>query len=166
MQTHETNGEAEPMLTLYEPKCEELWFRRQMLADEETMSYNHAWGGTLAFPEEQWQDWYDCWLGSRDGRHFYRYLKDGDGRFVGEIAYHCAAGLENYTADVIIYAEYRGKGYGSRGLELLCAAAKENGIAVLYDDIAVDNPALGLFLKHGFSEEYRTEEKIILKKEL
>ena len=33
-----------------------------MLADEETMSYNHAWGGTIPWPEDQWKDWYDCWI--------------------------------------------------------------------------------------------------------
>ena len=43
------------MLTLYEPKYEELWFRRRMLADAETMAYNHAWGGTVDFPEENWR---------------------------------------------------------------------------------------------------------------
>ena len=52
------------------------------------------------------------------------------------------------------------------GLELLCRAAKENGIPVLYDDIAIDNTAIKLFLKNGFYEEYRTEEKIVLKKDL
>ena len=30
------------MLTLYEPKYEDLWFRQMMLADEETMSYKHG----------------------------------------------------------------------------------------------------------------------------
>ena len=49
---------------------------------------------------------------------------------------------------------------------MLCEAANENGITVLYDDIAIDNTAINLFLKQGFYEEYRTEEKIVLKKEL
>ena len=49
---------------------------------------------------------------------------------------------------------------------MLCSAAKENGISALYDDIAIDNPAIGLFLRHGFVEENRTEEKIFLRKEL
>ena len=34
------------------------------------------------------------------------------------------------------------------------------------DDIAIDNPAARLFLKAGFTEEYRTDEIIMLKKEL
>ena len=30
-----------------------------MLNDEQTMSYNHACGGTIRFSEERWMDWYD-----------------------------------------------------------------------------------------------------------
>ena len=45
------------MLTLYEPKYEDLWFRQMMLADEDTMSYNHAWGGTIPFGEDKWRGW-------------------------------------------------------------------------------------------------------------
>ena len=71
-----------------------------------------------------------------------------------------------YIADVIVYAPYRKKGYGSIGLDLLCNAAKQNGIKLLYDDIAIDNPAVTVFLKNGFVEEYRTSEIIMLKKEL
>ena len=36
----------------------------------------------------------------------------------------------------------------------------------LHDDIAIDNPAIRLFLKAGFYEEYRTDEIIMLKKDL
>ena len=67
---------------------------------------------------------------------------------------------------ILIYSKYRKNGYGSEALALLCSAAKNNGISVLYDDIAIDNPAVTLFLKHGFVEESRTEEIILLKKEL
>ena len=70
------------------------------------------------------------------------------------------------VADVIVFSKYRGKAYGAKRLEFLCAAAKENGISVIYDDIAIDNPAISLFLKQGFFEEYRTEDKIIIKKKL
>ena len=153
------------MLTLYEPKLSELWFRQAMLEDDETMSYNRAWGGTIAFPEADWADWYEYWIARPEGKRFYRYLSD-EGCFVGEIAYHFDKELEGFVADVIVYAPERGKGYGREGLDLLCAAAKENGVGVLWDDLAIDNPALDLFLSEGFSEEYRTNEKIYLKKTL
>ena len=153
------------MLETVIPGLEDLWFRERLLADEETMSYNHAWGGTVPFPEEKWQKWYDHWIVHPDDQRYYRYLKDENG-FVGEIAYRYDPGYDGYVANIIIFSAFRGKGYGAEGLELLCAAAKENGITLLYDDIAVDNPAVRLFLRHGFYEDHRTEEKIVLKKDL
>ena len=154
------------MLTLHNPSYEDLWFKRLMLSDEETMSYNHAWGGTIPFPEELWRSWYDRWIADPKGERYYRYVKDASGRFIGEIAYHYDADLPGFLADVLIYARYRGNGFGRRALELLCSAAKENGIPALYDEIAIDNPAVELFRKHGFSEERRTEDTILLKKVL
>ena len=91
-------------------------------------------------------------------------MKDNTGRFIGEITYHCDSGRNFYVADVIIYAPHRGKGYGGIGLDLLCSAAKQNGVKILYDDIAIDNPGITMFLNRGFVEEYRTDEIIILKK--
>ena len=154
------------MLGVYEPKYEDLWFRQTMLADEETMSYNRRWGGTISFPETRWREWYDAWLGEPGETRFYRYLRDESGAFVGEIAYRFDEELDNFDGNVIIYSKYRGRGYGSRGLELLCSIAKERGVSVLYDDIAADNPAIGMFLRHGFTEAYRTEEKIVLRRTL
>lgn len=136
-----------------------------MLSDQETMSYNHAWGGTVAFPEARWAEWYDCWL-CGDGKHYYRYVVDERGTFVGEIAYHYDEDYEDYVADVIIYARYRGHGYGGQALDALCAAAKANGVERLLDDIAIDNPALGMFERRGWTEAYRTNEKIVLVKTL
>ena len=137
-----------------------------MMADPETMSYNHAWGGTIPFPQHMWKDWYDYWITNHENRRYYRFLKNATNQFVGEISYHYDEGRRIHLADVIIYAPYRGNGYGGRGLDRLCTAAKENGVTILYDDIAIDNPAIEMFLKHGFSEEYRTDEIIMLKKEL
>ena len=94
--------------------------------------------------------------------------RDNDQRAV---TIECASDLtEPYTqlwlADIIILAENRRKGYGTQGLRLLCDAAAHNGIDVLWDDIAIDNPGINLFLREGFTEEYRTDDIIMLKKEL
>ena len=153
------------MLELITPTIDDLWFRENLLADEETMSYNHAWGGTIAFPKDKWQGWYDHWIVNHENKRYYRYLKNENG-FVGEAAYRYDPEYDGYVANIIIFSKFRRKGYGTRGLELLCFAAKENGINVLYDDIAIDNTAVKLFLKQGFYEVYRTDEKIVLKKEL
>ena len=154
-------------MILFTPKLEDLWFRKMFMADEETMSYNHHWGGTIPFPEEAWPDWYDYWVANPKGKRFYRYLQDEATReFVGEVAYHYDVEEQKYIADVIVYAKYRGKGFGEQGLRMLCEAAKANGIGILYDNIAIDNSAVKLFLKVGFTEDYRTDEIIMLKREL
>ena len=114
------------MIEAYLPRPDELWFRRKMLADEATMAYNRAYGGTVDFSEERWPDWYGRWVAHPEGR-YYRYLRESaSGEFVGEIAYHFDG--EKYLADVIVYAPYHRRGYGAAGLALLCAAAKENGV--------------------------------------
>ena len=100
------------MLTLYEPKYEDLWFRQMMLADEDTMSYNHAWGGTIPFGEDKWRGWYDCWIADPDGKRYYRYLKNEDGQFVGEIAYHydlCEIQKKRLWRRSIGFAVFRGE---------------------------------------------------------
>ena len=155
------------MIVLYKPEPDDLWFREKSMNDPATMSYNHAWGGTIPFPESKWADWYDHWLVQTEGKRFYRYLKDEETQaFVGEIAYHYDEERDIWLADVIVAAEFRGKGFGAEGLSLLCKAAAENGVDILRDDIAVDNPAAAMFLQAGFKEEYRTEEIIMLKKDL
>lgn len=155
------------MIILYEPKPEDLWFREQFMSDPDTMSYNHAWGGTIPFPRDKWDGWYDYWLVHHEHKRFYRYLQDSDTEaFIGEAAYHYDEVKAVWLADVIVVSAHRGKGYGSEGLRLLCKAASDDGIDVLRDDIAIDNPAIRMFLKAGFVEEYRTEEYIMLKKEL
>ena len=161
-----TKEEWEGLITLYTPALKDLWFRQKMMEDPETMSYNRAWGGTIPFPEEQWRDWYDHWIVNHENRRCYRYLKDNAGRFIGEVAYHRDGKRDLYMADVIVYAPYRGKGFGGIGLDLLCRAAERAGVRVLHDDIAMDNPAITMFLKRGFTEEYRTDETVMLRKEL
>ena len=42
------------MLELYVPNIEDLWFKEKIMSDEQTMSYNHAYGGTISFPKEDW----------------------------------------------------------------------------------------------------------------
>jgi len=153
------------MLEMYEPRIEDLWFKEKMMGDEQTMSYNHAYGGTIPFPKERWTAWYDKWIRNHDGKRFYRYLRENE-TFVGEAAYHLDEERHFYIADVIVYAPYRGKGYGRQGLLLLCETAKKHGINALCDDIAIDNSSVALFLQCGFSEVQRTREYILVKKEL
>lgn len=153
------------MLSLYKPSIDDLYFRQELLSDSETMSYNEKWGGTIEFPREKWIDWYKKWILMEDGLHYYRYLFDEcTSNFVGEVSYHYSEEDAKYLCDVIIISKYRNRGYGSKGLYLLCKAAKENGVEVLYDDIAIDNPSYKLFLKNGFEIDHFGDEIIRVKK--
>lgn len=155
------------MIKAHIPEYKDLYFRQELLADPETMAYNHNWGGTISFPEEKWESWYGKWIVNTEGKRFYRYLlNEEDNGFVGEIAYHYDEERRINIADIIVMAKHRGKGFGSRGLQLLCEFAKNNGVDALYDDIAVDNPSVKMFLKNGFYEDYRTDEFIMVKKDL
>lgn len=113
--------------------------------------------------EERWEDWYTKWMGGNKN-YFYRYLAEENGTFVGEAAYHYDDVRGIILCDVIVHAKYRGRGYGKQGLCLLCDAARANGLTELYDDIAVDNPAIKLFLNSGFLVERETEENITVKR--
>ena len=152
------------MLKVVKPELEDLWFRESMMADIETMSYNDAWGGTIPFPKEDWEEWYTLWVRNSGQERYYRYLKDDANKvFVGETSYHFDKLRNIYICDVIIKAEFRKQGFGTQGIQLLCEAAKANGVEVLYDDIAADNPSAHLFLKNGFSIEFQNDEILMVK---
>lgn len=153
------------MLCLYKPTVDELWFRQELLSDPDTMSYNNAYGGVISFPKGKWRGWYDHWFHEKEDKRFYRYLLNTDtNQFVGETAYYFDDLQGIYICDIIVYAKYRGNGYGTEGLLLLCKAAKENGIEILYDDIASDNPSVQLFLNNGFTVEFQTEDVVMVKR--
>lgn len=153
------------MLILYIPKLEDLWFREEFMNDPYTMSYNNAYGGTISFPKEKWGDWYDKWIINHENKRYYRYLLNSEtNEFVGEIAYHLDYTRNIYIADIIICAKYRGRGYGTKGLDLLCRAAKDNGLTILYDDIAADNPSIRMFLNNGFTVDCQTDDIIMVKR--
>ena len=154
------------MLTLVKPAFDDLWFREKLMADEETMSYNARWGGTIPFPEDAWESWYESWVRNPGASRYYRYLMNSENEYVGEIAYHYDEFRDIYICDVIVLAQYRNRGYGTDALQQLCIAAKNNGIAVLHDDIAADNPSYKLFLKNRFEIEYQNEEIVMVKRNL
>ena len=51
-------------------------------------------------------------------------------------------------------------------LQMLCDEARNNGVSFLYDDIAINNPGISIFIKLGFKEVDRNSEIILLKKDL
>lgn len=152
---------------LIQPTFNELEFRQQLLADKKTMTYNHAYGGTISFTCERWENWYRRWIASNSNDYFYRYLyDDGIHEFVGEVAYHKDKVTNRYICNVLVMDKYRHQGYGKKGLLALLDVAKKNGIDVLYDEIAFDNSSIQLFLNVGFDIESENEEFVTVYKRL
>ena len=116
------------MLELYKPHVSDLWFRKNILSDEQTMSYNHACGGAIRFSEERWVDWYDKWIENHNGERFYRYIRENN-TYIGEVAYYFDV-ERKYTLQVLLFMLYIvEKDMDVKDL-LLCEAAKKNGVQV------------------------------------
>ena len=155
------------MIALYKPNENELIYRQRFLMDEETMSYNLKWGGTIDWPHDKWEAWAEKWLKSKETKYFYRYIQNTQtGEFVGEAAFRYDSEYGMHVISIIVEAKHRGKGYGTAALELLIDHAKKLGIPCLCDDIAADNPGAALFVRRGFREIWRTDEIIMLKLDL
>ena len=112
----------------YKPKFEDLWFRQAILSDPETVCFTCESCDVVPFLQEKWEEWYELWVENPDKR-FYRYITTGKSRsFVGETSYFYDEQQEIWLAAISICAIYRGQGYESAALQLLCAAAREAGI--------------------------------------
>lgn len=160
-------SEENVIVKLVIPALEQLAFRQQLLGDKKTMTFNQRWGGVIDFPESRWKKWYEKWLRDVEEKYFYRYIfSEKHQCFVGETSYHYNEEFAVYTCDVLICAEFRGQGLGKSAMKLLCENARKNGIQELYDNIAVDNPSVELFLNMGFYKAYETDEFVMMKKEL
>ena len=154
-------------VALYKPTLEDLWFREELLKDHRTMTFNHKWGGAISFPKEEWESWYNKWMNAPETQRYYRYLVNAETKeFIGEVAYHLDEEKVIHIASVIVKSDFRGYGYGSEALDLLVSEAKKNGVRVLYDTIALDNPAYFMFLRHGFQISYMDNDIVTVKREL
>ena len=116
-------------LCLHVPELNEFWYRKKLMEDPETMSYNRGYDldfagydkgtGCIAFPDEEWESCYNYFVGHEPER-FYAYLVNTEnGEFVGEVNAHKSVGHDWYDMGIVIEAKHRGKGYANEGLRLL-----------------------------------------------
>ena len=160
-----------PELKLHVPKLNELWFRRSLLSDPATMSYNAPWfppDGCIPFPETAWESWYKDWIGSPE--RFYAYIELCDnGSFIGEVNYHYDAESDAYEIGILISAEERGRGFGRKALELLIGRAFDSkGVNRLSNVFETSRAAaLKIHLDCGFAKTPSDDELVhlILEKE-
>ena len=141
------------------PKLNQYSYEQKLESDPKIMSYNagydvsyfgyHYNTGCIDFPKEKWQDTYNSRI---ENNKFFAYILDEDlKQFVGYVNYHYNKSDDRYECGVLIEDKYRGKGYSTKALKLLCEEAKNNGIKTLYDNFEIDRDnTLKVFEKVGF----------------
>lgn len=150
---------TDKLLRLHVPEFNELDYRRKILSDPETMSYNAGYNldfdgydnetGCIDFPESEWADWYGYFVNS--GERFYAYIET-DGEFIGEVNLHGASESNFYNMGIVIEAKHRKKGYAEASLKLLLKQAFEvmGAEAVINEFEAERISAVRTHLKAGF----------------
>lgn len=155
-------------IELHIPKENELEYRRQLIADQETMNYNIDYGddGTGCYYQsiEQVQDWYKNWNNGTDNYYAYIIRKE-DNMPIGEVDIHWSGYCSKHIVGIVIEAKYRGKRYAEEALNLLCDVAfNELNLEKIYDDFpAARISAEKTFSKVGFIRE--DDEFVVLTKE-
>lgn len=166
-------------IELYIPSPTDMWFVRQMQEDPATMAYNAGWDvcydgyhpdtGCIDFPEAEWAEKVGRWVG-RELDRFYALVREKEsGAFIGEVNYHYTPSDDCCEIGVVLYAPFRGRGYGLPALELLLHRAfVVNGIERLHNSFEEGrDPGLAIHRKAGFrqaavSEAIRFGKKIPL----
>ena len=151
-------------LELHIPTLEDMRFTQILQEDPATMSYNAGWDisfdgyhsdtGCIDFPREQWADKHARWVGHEPDR-FYAFVREKNSeRFICEVNYHYIPEKNWWDTGVLVYAPYRGSGYGRCALELLLHRAfMVDKIDCLHNDFEDSRAAaLAIHRKAGFCE--------------
>lgn len=115
-------------LYLHIPKVDELWYRQQLMSDPDTMNYNKGYEafegydektGCIEFPESDWKDWYQYFIGNEPQRFYAYVVRQEDNAFIGEVNLHESAEKDWHEMGIVLDAKYRGQGYSVEALKLL-----------------------------------------------
>lgn len=142
------------------------------MQDPDTMSYNKGYDltfegydkttGCLAFPEQEWADWYACFVGQEPQRFYAYIVRKSDDTFIGEVNVHRNSDAPWYEMGIVLEAGYRGNGYAAEALRLLLQHTFEemNADAVHNEFEEERIAAVRAHLSAGFTE-YRKSNGII-----
>ena len=152
-------------LKLHIPSEDELVYRRQLIADEDTMAYNMGYGDnggcTYHQTTAQVRQWYQVW--NKDNEHFYAYIvRTEDNTYIGEVNVHKSSNADWYEMGIVLETKYRGMGYAVEALKLLLKYAFETlGAQVVHNDFEeTRTAAVRTHLSAGFTE-YAKHDGII-----
>lgn len=151
-------------LYLHIPSFEELEYKRKIMAQPDTMSYNRGYElkcydynnetGCFDFKKEYWKDWYTTWI-SNEPKRFYAYLSLVEsGEFIGDVCFHYQKSSNSHCIGIVLEAKHRGKGYCAEGLIRLAEKAFiDLNIDKLRNEIPAEREsAIAGHKKAGFKE--------------
>ena len=149
-------------LELHIPSVEDMRFAQILQEDPDTMSYNAGWAvdfpgyhpdtGCIDLPPEKWAEKHYRLVG-REPDRFYAFVREKkSGRFVCEVNFHYTPDKKWWDMGVLVYAPYRGRGYGARCLEMLLHRAfVVCGVECLHNDFEETRAAaMAIHEKAGF----------------
>ena len=161
-------------LKLYITQYRDLLYRQQLLNDAATKDYNkgydldfrgyHKDSGCIDFPEEQWKNWYDWFIGQEPER-FYAYItRSHDGKFIGEVNIHKSDTAPWHEMGIVLDAKFRGQGYAVEALKLLLECAFVNlNVDAVHNSFEVNRTAaVRTHLAAGFKEYNKENDNIEL----
>lgn len=152
----------ESIVRLHKPSPNELWYRKRLLSDPETMCYNRGYNlgfpgyhnetGCIDFPESEWEAWFNWFCKSEPERYYAYIVRCSDGAFLGEVNLHQNSSGNWYDMGIVLEAAFRGKGYSTEALRLLLTEAFDRlGASEVRNDFEPErSAALKAHLAAGF----------------
>ncbi len=165
---------SEETVHLHIPSLDELLYRQKIMQDPATMAYNKGYDidspdydretGCILFPRDEWEGWYDYFVGSEPERFYAYIVRDADGAFIGEVNLHRSGCGPWHEMGIVIEACYRGQGNSRCALKLLLEHAfeKMNATEVRNDFEETRIAAMKTHLSVGFEELERKDGIVLL----
>ena len=98
------------------PELDEFNYRRKLLSDIETMSYNIGYGdndesGCIDFKEDIWKYWFSQWVNNTPERYYAYIIRSDENIPVGDVALRYVSEKDAYCINIIVESKYRGNGF-------------------------------------------------------
>ena len=147
---------------LKEPSLEELRFTEMLLQDEDTMKFNEKWGGTVPFPKENWEPFYNAYVKSKDRLYFHIYNLDN--QFVGEVSSRFDEYFNSHILNIKVLYRFRGNCHGYDALvAFLDHFFEDKNRKKISDNVALDNKkGIEVLERIGFKKVYVTSEYVMM----
>ena len=126
------------------------------------MEYNNQWGGTVPFPKEKWQLFYDDFTTNND--RFYFHIYNLDNVFIGEVSTKFSSRFNSCILNIKIKHQFRGNNHGSDALDaFLDFVFIEIEVDRICDNVGLNSiTGIRLLKSFGFLEQYKTSEFVLL----